>query len=260
MSSSYLLSPVALFVALFSSITLSPLSIIFLAMAFNLTPEELARFHAYIQQGASLAPSTSNPASNLHPPQTAFQPTQVPSSGPSTATQPLPSFLQQTQVQAQPPAIQSTFQPTQVPPSQAGPPATQPIFLQQTQVQTQPPPVTQLYQNLRPFQPQAAPPTTRPGMSFNPFLGGAALSLPTAHANQARLASALSTIPRNPSLPRRGRRGPSQHPPALPSSRKVSINNCLSQDASGIHTLKIIVKVLPPPVSSHCRSIIGYSD
>jgi hypothetical protein len=233
-------------------------------MAFNLTPEEFARFHAYIQQGVSLTPSAPNPAPNFPPP--AFQTTQAPSSGPPTATQPLPSFLQQTQVQAQPSAIQ----PTQVPPSQAGPPtSTHPFFLQQTQIQAQPslaqppsaqpPPVSQLY--IRPHQPQPAATTSRPGTSFNPFLGlgGAALSLPTAHANQARLASALSTIPRNPSLPRRGRRGPAQHPPALPSSRKVSINNCLSQDASGSHSLKIIVKVLPPPVSPRSHSIIDYS-
>ena len=32
-------------------------------------------------------------------------------------------------------------------------------------------------------------------IGFNPFLGGAALSLPIAHANQACLASALSSIP-----------------------------------------------------------------
>ena len=224
-----------------------------LAMAFNLTPEELARFHAYIQQGASSTPSALNPA--LNP---AFQPTQVASSGPPTATQPHPTFLQQTQVQAQP----SVVQPTQVPSSQSGPLASQPFFLQQTQVQAQPPviqppPVSQPYHTIRPPQPQASTSiTSHPGTSFNPFLGGAALSLPTAQANQARLASALSSIPRNPSLPRRGRRGPAQHPPALPSSRKVSINNCLSQDASGSQFLKIIVKVMPPPVSSHSCSLI----
>ena len=227
-------------------------------MAFNLTPEELARFHAYIQQGGSLTPSAPNPAPNPHP--SAFQPTQVPSSIPSASVtstiQPLLS--QQTQVRAQPSAIQPAFQPTQF--ASSGPPSTQPLLLQQTQPQpqpqpsmTQPPPVSQLYQNIRPHQlghPATTSTTYRPNTSFNPFLGGAALGLPTAHANQARLASALSSIPRNPSLPRRGRRGPAQHPPALPSSRKVSINNCLSQDPSGSHSLRVIVKVLPPPVST----------
>lgn len=231
-------------------------------MAFNLTPEELVRFHAYIQQGGSLTPSAPNTAPNFHLP--AFQPTQAPPSGPPPPTQPLPSFMQQTQVQAQPSVINPTFQltPSQAPSS--APPATQPLpnFLQQTQVRaqpstTQPPPVSQPYQNVqfRPHQPgHPATVTSRPATSFNPFLqvGNAALSLPTAHANQARMASALSSIPRNPSLPRRGRRGPAQHPPALPSSRKVSINNCLSQDASGGHSLRIIVKVMPPPVSSSC--------
>ena len=226
-------------------------------MAFNLSPEELARFHAYIQQVGSLAPSAPNPAPSLHPP--GFQPTQVPSSGPPSTTQPLPSFLQQSQVQAQPSAIQPAFQPTQVGLPSSEPPATQPFFLQQTQVQAQPsmiqpPPVSQLYQSIRPHQPgqsETIASGSRPGTSFNPFLGGSSLNLPTAHANQARLASALSSIPRNPSLPRRGRRGPAQHPPTLPSSRKISIsNNCLSRDASGTNSLRIIVKVMPPPVSS----------
>jgi hypothetical protein len=239
-----------------------PSSIVFLTsiMGLNLTPEELARFHAYIQQGGSLIPSAPNTAPNFHPP--AFQPTQAPSSGLPPTTQPLLNFMQQTQVQAQPPVIQPTFQPTtSQAPSSGHPPPTQPLptFMQQTQVQAQPsmiqpPPVSQLYQNVRPHQPgQPAAVTSRSGMAFNPFIGGAALSLPTAHANQARLASALTSIPRNPSLPRRGRRrGPAQHPPTLPSSRKVSINNCLSQDASGGHSLRIIVKVMPPPVSRTC--------
>ena len=257
-------------IAYFSLVTLSSLSIKFPAsiMAFNLTPEELVRFHAYIQQGGPLTPSAPNTAPNIHPP--AFQPSQVPSSasGPPP-TQPLSSFIQQTQVQAQPSVTQPTFQPTPSQTPSSGPPATpHPLssFLQQTQVQgqpsmIQPPPVSQLYQNVRSHQPQAglghpAAVTSRPGTSFNPFLqvGGAALSLPTTHANQARMASALSSIPRNPSLPRRGRRGPAQHPPALPSSRKVSINNCLSQDASGGHSLRIIVKVMPPPVSRSCST------
>ena len=231
-------------------------------------------------------PQASSP--NLHPP--AFQPnTQVASSQagpPPTATQFLqfPNFLQGTQAQAQPMVTQ--IQPTPSQFASSGPTATQPFLLRQTQVQglqaqssIQPPPVSQLYQHIQPLQPATSttvtsrPGTTqavtsrpgtstvtsRPGMSFNPFLGGAALGLPTTHANQARLASALSSIPRNPTLPRRGRRGPAQHPPALPSSRKVSINNCLSQDASGSHSLRIIVKVMPPPVSSSSH-IIGFSD
>ncbi|KAF8804651.1 hypothetical protein BYT27DRAFT_7213790 [Phlegmacium glaucopus] len=200
-------------------------------MAFNLSPEELARFHAYIQQGGSLTPSAPNPAPNPHPP--AFQPTQV----------------------LAPRQPQSTiFSPSQVsPPSLATSHSQQPSGLHAAQPSiVQPPPISQLYQNIRPHQ-LGHPATTasRPGTSFNPFLGGAALGLSTAHANQARLASALSTIPRNPSLSRRGRRGPAQHPPALPSSRKVSINSCLSQDASGGHLLRITVKVLPPPHEAH---------
>ena len=93
----------------------------------------------------------------------------------------------------------------------------------------QPPPVSQPYHTIQPPQPQAF--TSHPGTSFHPFLEGAALGIPTAHANQTCLYLALSSIPRNPNLPQRGQRGPAQHPPVLPSSRKVSINNCLSQDA-----------------------------
>ena len=130
-------------------------------MAFNLTPEELARFHAYIQQGGSLMPQASSP--NLHPP--AFQPnTQVASSQagpPPTATQFLqfPNFLQGTQAQAQPMVTQ--IQPTPSQFASSGPTATQPFLLRQTQVQglqaqssIQPPPVSQLYQHIQPLQHQ----------------------------------------------------------------------------------------------------------
>ena len=213
MYDSYLFSTIAPFKFL---LPLSPHYLIFLVniMAFNFTPEELAQFHAYIQQGRSLTPSAPNSAlaaPNPHPP--VFQPTQVPSSqaGPLTST-PLPSFQQQTpsQVYAQPSisVIQPAFQLTQVP-SSGPPPTSQPLprFPQQTQVQPQPstiqpPPVSQLYQNTRPHQPgHSATINSHPGPSFNPFLGGAALSLLTAHANQAHLASALSSIPQNPTLP-----------------------------------------------------------
>ena len=123
-------------------------------MAFNLTPEELAQFHAYIQQGGSLTPSAPIPALNLHPP--AFQPsTQVPfpANAPAPPTQPFLNFLQQTHVQAQPSVIQPAFQhSTQA--SSSGPPATtQPLlsFLQLTQVQAQPsmiqPPALSKYLN-----------------------------------------------------------------------------------------------------------------
>lgn len=136
-------------------------------MAFNLTPEELARFYAYIQQGGSLTSSAPNPAPNHCPSAfAAFHPTQVPSSesGPS-ATQPFP--LQQTQVpsQAQSLAIQPVFQPTQF--ASSGSSVTQPLQVQTQPLMTQPPPVSQLYQNIRPHQlGHPATTTSRPSTSF----------------------------------------------------------------------------------------------
>ena len=98
-------------------------------MAFNLTPEEFACFHAYIQQGGSLTPLEPTTAPTPNP--SAIQ------SGPSaSATQPLFLPVQQTQVQAQPLATQPAFQPTQF--ASSGPPATQSLPLQQTQAQSQP--------------------------------------------------------------------------------------------------------------------------
>jgi hypothetical protein len=177
-------------------ILLSIIFVISIMASFNLTPEELARFHAYIQQGGSLPPSAPNLTPNPLP--SAFQPTQVPLSAPSS-TQPFFSNLQPTPSQVPSQAQPSAIQPIQVASSASQASATQPFFLQPTQGQTpsQPPPVSQLYQNIRPHQIShpATTTTSRPGTTFNPFLGGAGLSLPTAHANQARLASALSSIP-----------------------------------------------------------------
>jgi hypothetical protein len=63
---------------------------------------------------------------------------------------------------------------------------------------------------------------SNPPSTSQPFLGFSALappSLPTQHANQAHLASAAATIPRQQQFARRGsrRRGPAR-PPPLPSS------------------------------------------
>ena len=76
-------------------ILLSIIFVISIMASFNLTPEELARFHAYIQQGGSLPPSAPNLTPNPLP--SAFQPTQVPLSAPSS-TQPFFQICNQLQV------------------------------------------------------------------------------------------------------------------------------------------------------------------
>jgi hypothetical protein len=86
--------------------------------------------------------------------------------------------------------------------------------------------------------------------SQQPFLGmhSLGLNLATGHVNQARLASASATIPRQPSLTRRGRRrGPAVHPPSLPNTRP-DIRQCYVEGAPD-STLRITVKVYPPHVS-----------
>ena len=160
-------------------------------MGFHLSPEELAQFHAYIQQGGSLAPTppTPSPAANLQP--LPFQHTQTSSFSPSQSRISGSNQIQQISPQGLPPSQSSQASSLAV---------TQPLSSTQPQIQTQvqPPPISQLYQNIRPHL-LGHPATTAscPGITFNPFLGSAALSLST---NQARMASASATIPHNPSL------------------------------------------------------------
>jgi hypothetical protein len=84
--------------------------------------------------------------------------------------------------------------------------------------------------------------------AFHPFIG-TRLNLPaTSIANQARLASASNTIPRQVSLPVRGRRRTAQQPPRLPRFLpKVSVDDCLIKDAP-VSTVRVVVRVLPPLV------------
>jgi hypothetical protein len=127
-------------------------------------------------------------------------------------------------------------------PSQQGHPAPSPFPASQP---------TQLYQPSQQGHPAPSPfPVSQPP-AFHPFIG-TRLNLPaTSIANQARLASAQNTIPRQVSLPQRGRRrGVAQQPPILPrTSSKVSIQQCFVSDAP-VPTVRVVVRVFPPLVST----------
>lgn len=114
------------------------------------------------------------------------------------------------------------------------------------------PPITQLYQPSQQGVGHPAPnsfPVSQPP-AFHPFIGTRPNLPATSIANQARLASAQNTIPRQVSLPRRGRRrGVAQQPPILSrSSSKISIQQCFVSDAP-VPTICVVVRVFPPLVS-----------
>jgi hypothetical protein len=129
-----------------------------------------------------------------------------------------------------------------------------------------PPPITQLYQ--RPQTPapsqHSAPPSGHPARntsSFQPFLGinNLGVGFAAGHANQARLASAATTLPRQPTLSRRTSRSTRARGPAImiqPPSIPVEI-----APGSALHlrscfvpgtpdpVVRLTVKVYPPAVS-----------
>jgi hypothetical protein len=106
-------------------------------------------------------------------------------------------------------------------------------------------PITQLYHSTR--QEHS---TSQTG--FHPFIG-ARLNLPsTSIANQARLASASNTIPRQVSLPIRGRRRNRVHqaPTLSRTVPKVSIEDCKVDDLDTlVPSVRIVARVLPPLVN-----------
>jgi hypothetical protein len=120
-----------------------------------------------------------------------------------------------------------------------------PSHLQQIPPQAVPS-ITQLYQNTRAQQhghPAAAAPSAP---SFHPFFG-TGLNISTSHVNQARLASASATIPRNPPLNRR-RRGPSATAPTLPRvSSRMTIEKCM-QEGAEVPSIRMTIRVFPPLV------------
>lgn len=111
-------------------------------------------------------------------------------------------------------------------------------------------PIQNVYQSARTLPALASnPPSTS-----QPFLGFSALappsgSLATQSANQARLASAAATIPRQQQVARRGsrRRGPARPPPTLAHHPiRAKIENCLLE--TDPETIRVQVRVYPPTV------------
>jgi hypothetical protein len=110
-------------------------------------------------------------------------------------------------------------------------------------------PIQNVYQSARtlPALPSNPPSTSQPFLGFSAL---AAPSLPTQNANQARLASAAATIPRQQQVARRGsrRRGPARPPPTLSHQPiRAKIENCLLE--TDPDTIRVQVRVYPPTVS-----------
>ena len=175
----------------------------------NLSPEDIARFQAFLHQLQAPSPQLST----IPPTTVTTQPiVQVPPAGPSSSQAPSPSTGTGSVVQVGPGI----------------------------------PPITHLYHSSQPLpQGHPAPPPAGQPPAFYPFIG-TRLNLPTtAIANQARLASASTSIPRQLSLPRRGRRRTAaQLPPILPRTAKVTIDQCFISDAA-VPTIRIVVRVFP---------------
>jgi hypothetical protein len=108
-------------------------------------------------------------------------------------------------------------------------------------------PIQNVYQSARtlPALPSNPPSTSQPFLGFSSL---AAPSLPTQNANQARLASAAATIPRQ-QVARRGsrRQGPARAPPTLAHQPvRAKIENCLLE--TDPETIRVQVRVYPPTV------------
>lgn len=112
-------------------------------------------------------------------------------------------------------------------------------------------PIQNVYQSARtlPALPSNPPSTSQPFLGFSAVAAPSG-SLSTQNANQARLASAAATIPRQQQVPRRGsrRRGPARPPPALAHQPiRAKIENCLLE--TDPDTIRVQVRVYPPTVS-----------
>jgi hypothetical protein len=121
------------------------------------------------------------------------------------------------------------------------------VSASQASTQAEIPSVTQLYHSNRQGHPIFQPGSQSQSSGFHPLIG-TRLNLPTTSiANQARLASANNTLPRQVSLPIRGRRRAMiQQAPVLARSvsKKVTIDDCLISDAS-VRTIRIVARVFP---------------
>jgi hypothetical protein len=184
----------------------------------------------------------------------------------------LQSLFNQT-LQNPPPAVngntsmQNSLQSTSLPMAASQPPLNNPPSqVGEGSAQGYPLPVARPTDPISPYQSQRSIPlasqghpstavTTIPavsGPSMQPFLGLDRLGLSMAgQVNQRRLSSAAATLPCQPQLTRRGRRGPATPAPSLRRSSVPKVEDCISTtpDAQGIFSISIKAKIYPPQVS-----------
>ena len=210
----------------------------------HLTPEQVTQLRALLlPESPALNTSTPSPApfSSLLPP-----PTQAPQAASAAAPQRQPRsvhFLDPAPAPRQTAAAATSI----------------------------PPPITQLYQrppapapsqnsapaNVHPSYPSSGHPT-RNTSSFQPFLGinNLGVGFAAGHANQARLASAATTLPKQPTLSRRTSRstrtrGPAIQPPSIPvelaPGSALHLRSCFVPGTPD-PVVRLTVKVYPPAV------------
>jgi hypothetical protein len=112
-------------------------------------------------------------------------------------------------------------------------------------------PIQNLYQSARmlPTLPNNPSGSSQPFLGFSALAPPSAASLPTQRVNQARLASAATTIPRQQQVARRGSRsrGPARPSPNLVHRPiRARIENCLLE--TDPETIRVQVRVYPPMV------------
>ena len=253
-------------------------------MAFNFTPEELVRYQAFLQYQQSAGQSEAPPLSLTSLAQSTSTSTIPNSIAPSSGSVqvnshvPAPLNLPQAPVLSSNSGVVSYVLGATA--SQSLPfhgsqqqstgsqtySHSQPLGPLSSQLQQLPPPsqavpsITQLYQNTR-AQHQGHPAAAASAVpSFHPFFG-TGLNISTSHANQARMASASATIPRNPPLNRR-RQGPSAAAPTLPQvSSRMTIEKCM-QEGAEVPSIRMTIRVFPPLIgfTFSCSSLHIFTD
>lgn len=235
----------------------------------NITPADVALMqrlfsHLRSTSGTHVAPDPSSaftPPQPPHslPPPSVYTPSQPPPSQPSATV--FTPFQSQPSPSRPPPSV---YTPSQPPPSQS------PLSTNHT-VQ----PITDQYLSSAISRVQPAShdvtstylghPTssTRALSSSQPFLGFNELSIGmTGQANQRRLASAATHLPRQPQLVTRGsrvnrgrRRGPAIHPPSLPRGPTVEDCTYVASSANGndLQMVRIRAYIYPPKSPSISR-------
>ena len=202
----------------------------------HLTPEQVAQLRALLLPEPP-APASSRTAATAAPspfPPSLPSPSQIPAAVPHRQT-----------VRFRDPSPSSGSLPTRS---------------QTAAAATIPPPITQLYQSHQHSSSASGHPSLgHPNTSsFQPFLGISNLGAGFAagHANQARLASAATTLPRQPTLNRRTSRstrtrGPAIQPPSIPvelaPGSALHLRSCF-MSGTPEPVVRLTVKVYPPAV------------